>query len=255
MTSQRQKAQTFADLHVKGDPLIIFNIWDVGSAVAVQDARAKALATGSWSVAVANGYPDGESIPLGESIANLRRIVWSTSLPVSLDFERGYTGDIDQLKLNTKLVLEAGAIGVNFEDGRVGGRGEYSIEEQCQRISAMREAVRKSGVAFFINARTDVFLAKGFSGHPERMDEAIERSKAYADAGANGFFAPGLQDAELIKRLCDECPLPLNIMVLPDTPPRAELAAMGVARISYGPGPFRRTMDFIKDAAKKAFAE
>lgn len=253
MTEQQAKALRFGELHIKGDPLVIFNIWDAGSAHAVAAAGAKALGTGSWSVAAANGYADGEDLPIDLAIENIRRISAAVDLPVSLDFEGGYAADPEMLKINAGRVLDAGAVGINFEDSIVGDDGTlYSTDKQCLRIAALREAGDPAGVAFFINARTDLFLVNVGDSHEAFLDEAVERSRAYAEAGARGFFAPGLKEPRLIERLCEASPLPVNIMVMPDTPTNAEMAALGVARISYGPGPYRQMMAALTEAARLA---
>ena len=254
MNNQNEKAEFFADLHNPGDPIILFNIWDPGSAKAVAEAGAKAIATGSWSVAAAYGYADGQALPLDLEIDNIRRIVESVALPVTLDFEGGYAESPEDLKANIARVIEAGAIGINFEDQIVGGEGLYSIEQQAARIRAVREAADGADVALFINARTDVFLKSLAGPHTQdHVDEAIARAKAYAAAGASGLFAPGLRDAELIRDLCRRSPLPVNIMVMPDAPSNsAEMAALGVARISYGPGPYRKMIEWFKAEAARA---
>ncbi len=261
MTRQRERADLFRDLHVKGNPLILFNIWDAGSAKAIEEAGAKAIATGSWSVAAANGFADGEKLPFGFALANLRtasveRSRAAVDAPVTIDLEGGYATDNAELKENIKKVIAAGAVGINFEDQIVGGEGLYAVEEQCARIEAIREAVEQSSIPFFINARTDVFLKTYPAMHDEaQLGEAIRRAAAYAHAGASGLFAPGLRDAEFIKRLCELSSLPVNIMVLPDTPPPGELAKLGVARISYGPGPYNQMMEALKDAGRNAFSD
>ncbi len=253
MTTQKERADEFARLHIQGDPLILFNIWDAGSAKAVQDAGAKAIATGSWSVAAANGYDDGEELPLDASLANLERIVAAVDLPVTLDFEGGYATDHTELQENIKKAIDAGAVGINFEDQIVGGDGLYSIEDQSARIKAIREA---ASIPLFINARTDVFLKTYPAKDTEaQLDEVIQRAAAYAGSGASGLFAPGLRDKNFIKKLCSECSLPVNIMVLPDTPSFRELADRGVARISHGPGPYRQMMEALTEAARKAFSD
>lgn len=255
MTTQTEKARVFEELHIKGNPLILFNIWDAGSAAAVAESGAKAIATGSWSVAAANGLADGENLSLNAAIDNLERIVKSVDLPVTIDFEGGYAAENQQLSENIKRVVNAGAVGINFEDQIVGGDGLYSIEEQSKRIETIRETAEKEGISLFINARTDVFL-KNYSDYDEsHLAEAIERSVIYAKAGASGFFAPGLRDSEFIKKLADAAPIPLNIMVLPDAPANDELAALGVSRISYGPAPYRQVIEFLKDSARQAFGE
>jgi 2-methylisocitrate lyase-like PEP mutase family enzyme len=256
MTTQKEKADLFRDLHVKGSPLILFNIWDAGSARAIGGAGAKAIATGSWSVAAANGFDDGEKLPFDLALANLERIVGSVELPVTIDLEGGYATDNSKLKENIKKVIAAGAVGINFEDQIIGGGGLYTIEEQCARLEAIREAARETAIPLFINARTDVFLKTYPDRHDEaQLAEAATRAAAYARAGASGLFSPGLRDAEFIKKLCELSPIPVNIMVLPDTPPPAALAKLGVAKISHGPGPYRHVTEALKEFGRKAFSE
>jgi 2-methylisocitrate lyase-like PEP mutase family enzyme len=255
MTNQKQLAQAFTDLHIKGDPVIIFNIWDAGTAKAAQDIGAKALATGSWAVAAANGFADGEIIPLDLVIANLERITAGVDVPVSLDFEGGYAVEPDELRKNIERVIAAGAIGINFEDRIVTGEGLYSIEKQAARIRALREAANEADVPLFINARSDVVLPLDRATHTEaHSQELIERAKAYAEAGASGFFAPGLANPDFIGRLCEASALPVNILVMPGVPSSKELADLGVARISYGGGSYRTTMEAFKEAGRKALS-
>ena len=254
MTTQKEKAELFGSLHVKGDPLILFNIWDAGSAKAVEDAGAKAIATGSWSVAAAQGFFDAEALPLNLALENVTRIVGFVDLPVTLDFEGGYAADLATLRSNIEKVIDTGAIGINFEDQMIGGDGLHSVEEQSKRIRAIREAADTRGIPLFINARTDVFLKNGPAVHAEHFEEAIARGLAYAEAGASGLFAPGLKDPKLIKEICARSPLPVNIMVMADTPSNKEMADLGVARISYGPGPYRQIMEALKEAGRAAFS-
>src|ERR1044071_4155967 len=136
MTTQKEKAELFTSLHIKGSPLILFNIWDAGSARVIEQAGAKAIATGSWSVAAANGFDDGEKVPLELVFANLERIVGSVSLPVTLDFEGGYATNPSDLKANIRKLIAAGGIGLNFEDRVVDGSGLHSIDDQSARIKA-----------------------------------------------------------------------------------------------------------------------
>src|SRR5262249_22585783 len=157
-TTQRERADLFRDLHVKGNPLMLFNIWDAGSAKTIEEAGAKAIATGSWSVAAANGFDDGEKLPFNVALANLERIVASVRAPVTIDLEGGYATKNSELKENIKKVIAAGAIGINFEDQIVGGEGLYPIEEQAARIKAIGKASEEKSLPLFINARTDVFL-------------------------------------------------------------------------------------------------
>jgi 2-methylisocitrate lyase-like PEP mutase family enzyme len=255
MTSQIEHAQLFKKLHVKGDPLILYNAWDAGSAKAIKEAGAKAVATGSWSVAAAHGFTDGEALSLELALANLQRIVAAVNLPVSIDFEGGYAENPADVAANVVQAIEAGAIGINFEDQVVGGEGLHSIEAQSARIQAIRQAADATGVPLFINARSDVFLKARVADHnEEHLADAIQRANAYAGAGADGFFAPGLADEGLIEKLCAASPLPVNIMYLPYVPATKRLAELGVARLSYGPKPYRQMMEALKEAAQQAFA-
>lgn len=246
---QAERARAFAALHVPGDPLVLFNVWDAGSARAVADAGAQAIATGSWSVAAAQGYADGEALPIDLAIANIARIAAAVTLPVSIDFEGGYAADPDGVAANFARALDAGAIGCNFEDQLVGGEGLYPIADQAARIAALRAVSADA----FINARTDLFLKAAASAHDlDLVEAALRRADAYAKAGADGFFAPGLRDEALIAALCQASPLPVNIIVFPGFPERAQLAAAGVARISHGPGPYRMAMAAVTEAARAA---
>lgn len=246
---QTGRAKAFAALHVPGDPLVLFNVWDVGSARAVAEAGAKALATGSWSVAAAHGYFDAEALPIDLAIANIARIAAAVDLPVSIDFEGGYAAEPDGVAANFTRAVDAGAIGCNFEDQVVGGEGLYPIADQAARIAALRGVSPDA----FINARTDLFLKAVADKHDrDLVDAALRRAEAYAEAGASGFFAPGLKDEGLIAALCAASPLPVNIMVFPGVPERARLAAAGVARISHGPGPYRLAMAAVTEAARAA---
>ena len=206
----------FAALHRRGDPLILFNAWDAGSARAVAAAGAKAIATGSWSVAAANGYSDGEALPIAVALATAARIVASVDVPVSVDFEGGYAVAPQAVAANVAALRDTGAIGCNFEDQVVGGGGLHAIDVQAARIAAARAAV---GTGFFINARTDIFLQAGPDTHDAaKTDEAVARGRAYAQAGASGFFVPGLVDLDLLARVCAEVPLPVNAMAFEGAP-------------------------------------
>lgn len=255
MPQQSDLAETFHTLHKKGEPLILFNIWDPGSAGAVAAAGAKAIATGSAPVALAHGYTDGEKIPLTLAMDNLRRIVDTVDLPVTADIEGGYGAAPQAVAETVVQACEAGAVGFNFEDQIVGTSELYDIETQSARIAAARTAADAVIQPAFINARTDIFLKAKPDTHSEAMlDNAIDRAKAYEQAGASGFFAPGLADEKLIARLCEATALPVNIIALPHVPEPATLAGLGVARVSYGPVPYRRMVKWLEDQASQAFS-
>ncbi len=244
------KFEIFAALHVPGDPVVLYNIWDVGSAQAVVAAGARALATGSHPVADASGFSDGEGVPIDFALANAERIVGNVELPVTVDFEGAYSTDPQKGGANVARLAATGAVGCNFEDQVIGGEGVHALDLQCRRIAAIREAV---GPDFFINARTDLFL-KTQTYDDVLVDQVIERGKAFAGAGASGFFVPRLGDPGQAERVVREVPLPLNLIAFPGAPPKGEWASAGVARISHGPFPHRALMKQLEEAARAAIA-
>ncbi|MFD1157376.1 isocitrate lyase/PEP mutase family protein [Roseovarius aestuarii] len=249
----KDKTKAFAALHVKSDPVVLYNIWDPGSARAVANAGAKAIATGSAPVAMAHGFTDGQKIPRAMMLDNLRRIVEAVDLPVTSDIEGGYGVEPADVAETAAETIRAGAVGFNFEDQIVGGEGLYDIVTQSARIAAAREAVDALAPDVFINARTDIFLKAKPDTHTDAMlDEALTRAEAYAAAGASGFFAPGLADETLIGRLCAGCALPVNIIALPHVPGPARLAELGAARISYGPVPYKQMVSWLEGQARAA---
>ncbi|TCR60612.1 isocitrate lyase/phosphoenolpyruvate mutase family protein [Bosea sp. BK604] len=251
--NQVEKANQFSALHRKGSPLVLFNVWDAGTAKAAQEAGAKAIATSSWAVAEAQGYRDGEDIPLPFAEEIVARIAAVAELPLTVDFEGGYSENEDDLAANVSRLLALGVVGINFEDRVVKGPGLYPVERQARRIAAIRATADKLGIPLFINARTDLFLGRG--GEPQSaIDEALERAAAYQEAGASGFFVPGLRDEKLIARVVERSELPVNLMVLDGVPAPKRLAELGVARISYGALPHIQAMSAFKTAAETAFA-
>ncbi len=244
------KFDTFAALHVPGDPVVLYNIWDVGSALAVVGAGAKALATGSHPVADANGWPDGQKVPIDFAFANAKRIVNAVELPVTIDFESGYAVEPEEVAANVARLAETGAVGCNFEDQVIGGEGLHPLDLQVRRIAAIRDSI---GAQFFINARTDLFL-KTQTYDDALVSQVIERGKAFADAGASGFFVPRLADPMQIEQVVREVPLPLNVIAFPGAPDKSVWASAGVSRISHGPFPHRALMAKLQEMAREAIA-
>ncbi len=240
--------QTFAALHQPGNPVVLYNIWDVGSALAVVEAGARALATGSHPVADANGWPDGEQVPMDFVFDNARRIVGAVDVPLTVDFESAYSIDPAEGAANVARLKETGAVGCNFEDQVIGGEGLQPLDGQARRIRAIRDAV---GSDFFINARTDLFL-KTQNYDEALVEKVIERGKAFADAGASGFFVPRLSDPAQIERIVAAVPLPLNVIAFPGAPDKKIWADAGVARISHGPFPHRALMAKLTEMAREA---
>ncbi len=239
---------TFAALHVPGDPVILYNIWDTGSAVAVAGAGAKALATGSHPVGDAAGFGDGQKVPLDFVFGNARRILAAVDLPLTVDFEGAYATDPGEGAANVAALKETGAVGCNFEDQVIGGEGVHALDAQVARIRATRDAV---GSDFFINARTDLMI-KAETQDDALVEAVIERGKAFADAGASGFFVPRIADPKHIERVVRDVPLPLNAIAFPGAPDKKVWADAGVARISHGPFPHRALMAKLTEMAKEA---
>ncbi len=242
------KFETFAALHVPGDPVVLYNIWDAGSAQAVAAAGTKALATGSHPVGDASGFGDGQKVPLDFVLDNAARVVAAVELPVTVDFESAYAVEPDEAGANVARLKATGAVGCNFEDQVIGGEGVHPIDLQCRRIEATRKAV---GADFFINARTDLFL-KRQTQDDALVDEVIERGRAFADSGASGFFVPRMADPRHAERVVREVPLPLNLIAFPWAPANRDWANAGVARISYGPFPHKALMKQLEEAAREA---
>jgi 2-methylisocitrate lyase-like PEP mutase family enzyme len=246
---QNDKAREFADLHVKGSPLVLYNAWDTGSGKAIAQAGAKAIATSSSAVAGALGYDDGEKTPRSVVEEIVAGIVEAVQIPVTVDFAGGYVEDDDELAKNIARLLHLGAVGVNVDDRAIRGSGLYRPARQARRIAAIRKVARDRGVDLFINARTDLFFA-GREDPADFIDHAIERAKLYAEAGASGFFVPGLKQEELIGHICERVPLPVNVMRMTGVPANDRLASLGVARISYGNAPYTRAMEAVQRDAE-----
>jgi 2-methylisocitrate lyase-like PEP mutase family enzyme len=240
--------EVFRKLHVPGDPLILVNIWDAGSARAVAGAGAKAIATGSYGVAGALGHDDGEDLPLGVALANLGHIRRVTDLPVTIDMESGYGDTPAQVGASVAQARAAGAAGINMEDRLPGQSALLPIAEATARYRAAADT------GLFVNARCDVFRGQDAAANGDALVAAtLERARAYADAGASGLFVPFLADARLIGAICAGAPLPVNILHSPAAPTHRELAALGVARISHGHLPWAAAMAWLAGQARQVF--
>lgn len=243
------KIAAFRALHVPGDPLVLFNIWDAGSARAVAAAGARAIATGSYGVAEAQGFKDGETFALADALHNLERILAVTDLPVSIDMEAGYGDAPEAVGRSVAAARAAGAAGINMED-RLPGRSELiPLADHARRVAAAADS------GLFVNARCDVFRGRDVAADgPALVDAVLERARAYADAGASGLFVPFLADHGCIAAICARAPLPVNVLWSPPCGDRATLAELGVARISHGHQPWAAAMAWLGDQARAVFA-
>ncbi|PZE27415.1 isocitrate lyase/phosphoenolpyruvate mutase family protein [Curtobacterium sp. MCLR17_042] len=228
MNTTSTRAATFHGLHDhRSRPLVLVNVWDAASARLVEDAGATAIATTSAGVAWSLGRPDGNTLTRAEAMDAVARIAASVSVPVTVDIESGYADDADGVARTVDAVLEAGAAGINIEDGRL------HPDALADRIGAARRAAERAGVPLFVNARTDVHLA-GLVDPERLLAETLERARRYRGAGADGVFVPGVRDVETIRALVESIDGPVNVMAGPGSPTVAELARLGVARISLG---------------------
>jgi 2-methylisocitrate lyase-like PEP mutase family enzyme len=249
-----EHARRLNALHAQDTPLSIYNAWDAGSAAAIRDAGAPAIGTSSWAIAAAQGFDDGEELPLDVLLQIAARIVAKVDVPVTVDFEGGYAEDAAGCARNVARLLDIGVVGINFEDRVVKApMGLYATDVQCARIEAIRGMAEARGIPLFINARTDVYFESGIATE-HRLEEAKARAAAYLRAGASGFFAPGLTDIAEIAALCASTPLPVNVMKRPGSPDVDALVKAGVKRISYGPGPYIEAMAGVREAAAKVIA-
>ncbi|MGQ3101407.1 MAG: isocitrate lyase/PEP mutase family protein [Sphingopyxis solisilvae] len=234
----------FRALHTPGDPLILVNIWDAGSAKAVAAAGAKAIATGSFGVAGAQGRADGEDFPLEDVFENLARILAMTDLPVTIDMESGYGADPAAVGASVARARAAGAAGINMEDRLPGQTALLAIPDAVARYRAAADT------GIFVNARCDTFRGADVAKDGDALVAAtLERARAYADAGAGSLFVPFLLDPKCIGAICDASPLPVNILRGKGGPTHQELAALGVARISHGHQPWAAAMAWLTGQA------
>ena len=246
MTDQVAK---FRALHVPGDPLVLFNIWDAGSAKAVDKAGAKAIATGSYGVAEAQGFADGEAFSIEDALRNLERIISVTDLPVTIDFESGYGATAAEVAKSVARARAAGAAGINMEDRMPGESALVPLTDAAERVAAA------ASTGLFVNARCDVYRGVKPEDYGQHLiDGVLERAEAYAAAGAGGLFVPFLGDHPTILAICAASPLPVNVLWGPGRGTTAELAALGVARISYGHGPWAAAMNWLGQQASAVFA-
>lgn len=248
---QAKKAKAFLAMHKAGPVVLLPNVWDAASARIVEEAAYPALATTSAGVAFAQGFPDGQKIPVERMISAIAVIVAAVNVPVTADVEAGYGQKPEDAARTARLVIEAGAVGMNFEDAT--GEPDHPLTDlrlQLERIRAIREVAQNLGIKLVLNARTDVYLAQ--VGDPaKRYDESLRRLAAYRDAGADCVFVPGLSDAETTRRIVADLQCPVNILAAAGSLSVRELADLGVRRVSLGSGPMRATLGLLRQLAQE----
>ena len=251
---QRHRAEVLRELHHRTRALVLVNTWDVASALVVERAGYPAVATSSSAVASSLGYPDGEVIGPDEMLAAVGRIAARLRVPLSADMEAGYVREPSRLTELVGRLIEAGAVGLNLEDGVDASGALVPLAEAAERIRIVRETADEAGVPLVINARTDVLLEMTHD-RERAVEEAITRLGAYRDAGADCLFPIGARDPATIAVLVRELAFPINILAGPAAPSIRELETLGVARISLGGGPQRAalgTLARIADEVRQA---
>ncbi|QKJ30760.1 isocitrate lyase/phosphoenolpyruvate mutase family protein [Mucilaginibacter mali] len=221
--------EKFSSLHRQATPLILPNAWDAASAKIIEQSGAQAIATTSAGVAWALGYPDGYKMTAQLNAQVAQRIARVITVPLSVDFENGYSHDPAVVAENIKPLLDAGVAGINIEDGT------DSPDLLAKKIEAIRRAAEAHGSELFINARTDVYLA-ALVPPAERVAETVKRAKLYAAAGACGLFVPVITNGEEIAHIAENTSLPLNVLAMPGLAKADRLANWGVKRLSAGTG-------------------
>ncbi|MEU8621588.1 isocitrate lyase/phosphoenolpyruvate mutase family protein [Streptomyces sp. NPDC048623] len=246
ITAQQNKALLFRSLHTSARPLALANVWDVASARVVESAGAPAIATTSSGISWSHGLPDGENLSPDRVVDLVARIVAAVDVPVSADIEGGYAPDAAGVAETVARVLDAGAVGVNIEDGT------RDPAELRARLTAARAVAERAGVPLFLNARTDTYLF-GLGDPATRLKDTLERARGYVDAGADGVFVPGVTDPATLAELAAGIPVPLNVMAGPGAPAVAELGGLGVARVSLGAGVAQAAYTAVRHAARQFY--
>jgi len=244
------KAKLFQQLHRGPQILVIANAWDAASARVFEHAGMRAIGTGSAGIAFSHGYRDNERIPREIILAATREMVCAVKVPVTADILTGLGQSVDAVVATIKEVIAMGAVGVNIEDGTDDGPRLFDLGEQADKIRAVCDAVKASGVPIVVNARTDSFWLK-LGDEKTRLRASIERANRYREAGADCLFVPAAIDRDTIRTLVAEIDGPINILTMPGCPPIAELEQLGVRRASEGSGPMRATMMLTRRIAEE----
>jgi 2-methylisocitrate lyase-like PEP mutase family enzyme len=227
------RAHELRRLHTDPSILVLVNVWDVASARTVAAVPGcRAIATASWAIAAAHGLPDGEAIGRDRMLELVGEIAGAVALPVTADLEGGYGASPADVGETIARAIAAGAVGCNLEDGVQDGRQLRDAQEAAERVAAVRERADREGVPVVVNARTDVYLRGA-----DDPEAAILRGQAYARAGADCIFVPGVRDAPTIAALVQGIDAPVSVLSGPGAPSVSELQELGVARVSFGPGP------------------
>ncbi len=250
-STQKNKAVQFREMHHGPSILVLPNAWDVASARIFEQAGFRAIATTSSGVAASLGYPDEQRISRDMLIEVVERITRVVECPITVDIEAGYGDTIEEVLETIKAVISAGGVGINIEDSTKGqAKSLVDVSFQVELLKAIQETALSMDVPLVVNARIDVFLLA--IGDPTRcFEEAVQRSKAYRQAGADCVFPIGLSDTRTIADLVQASNGPINILAGSTTPSIAELARLGVSRVSFGSGMMRATLARLRHIARE----
>ncbi|NGM66953.1 isocitrate lyase/phosphoenolpyruvate mutase family protein [Sphingobacterium sp. SGR-19] len=219
---------TFKQLHQENQILVLGNVWDAQSAKVAQDAGFKALGSSSHAIANLLGYEDGEQISVDEILFMVERIVKAVDIPVSVDFEAGYSDDPDTVAKHVQQLADLGVVGINLEDGKVID-GERKLQDALLLANKIK-AIKANTPQMFINARADTYTTE----HTQPLEESITRLSLYEKAGADGLFIPLVETKEDIQKIVSSTQLPLNVFLTDTLPDLTTLHQWGVKRLSHG---------------------
>lgn len=245
----RAKAERLLQLHHDPKLLVLPNVWDPLGAGLLESLGFPAAATASAAVAFSQGHDDGENIAFEDMLQTIKRIGECISIPLTADIERGYAKEPERLAENIRMVISAGAAGINLEDSTIEGGPLYSIDFQCARIKAARKAASNLNIPLVINARIDTFLRDDSTSESERLEETIDRARAYVDAGADCIYPITVSDLDSLGSILRAVKSPINVLASGDTPSMIELEAAGISRISLGPGMLKASVATMKRVA------
>ena len=254
LRSQKEKAEILLSLHTRSDLLVLPNVWNPIGARILEKKGYPAVATASAAISASLGYQDGEKIKRSTLIDLIERIVRCVDVPVTADIEAGYGATLAELEMTANQIIEAGVAGVNIEDTLEGGGALRSIEDQCLRISLLRQFADRHGVHLVINARIDSYFSSSFTNKEEATEDAVTRAKAYSEAGADCVYPMGPGDEATVRLLRMRIESPLNILVSPASAPLAVMQSIGVNRVSFGPFIFRSCFRKFADIADELLA-
>ncbi|HEY6871512.1 MAG TPA: isocitrate lyase/phosphoenolpyruvate mutase family protein [Geobacteraceae bacterium] len=249
LRSQKEKAEILLALHTHGDLLVLPNVWNPIGARILEKKGYPAVATASAAISASLGYQDGEKIKRSTALDLIERIARSVDVPVTADIETGYGESLSELEVTAQQVIESGLVGVNIEDSLEAGGALRTIEEQCRRISTLRQVADRHGVHLVINTRIDSYFSSSFANKDEATEETVARANAYSGAGADCVYPMGPGDEATVRVLRARIASPINILVSPTSATLSILQDIGVNRVSFGPFIFRSCLRKFEEIA------